>query len=364
MNQPPFCPNKDCVLHREDLPVKDWFIHKGTFSTVSKDKHKRFKCLVCGKWFSTRSFHIDYYVKKHVDYFQIVRYLSEGLSMRAMERLCGFSRNTIQNRIDRMSRYCTSKTLKILRNLKVKENLAADGFESFAKSQYFPNNIHVLVGSESQFLYFFNHAALKRKGRMTEHQKKQRQELYKQCSFPKNSIKNAFCEVIRHIKQMFFHQGLCPLHLYTDEKKEYGYALKQLSKEDSTCTDIIRTVISSRKKRTKNNRLFPVNYFDRELRKDQAAFRRESTCFARNTNNLLNRVNVYAAYHNFTKQYRLNGKGQMLTHAEVAGVPTHTCRTFWDDLDTGRGFRKLSFLWGFLDDLWIKKVFTPYNEIN
>jgi hypothetical protein len=40
------------------------------------------------------------------------------------------------------------------------------------------------VGTESQFLYFFNHVALKRKGRMTEGQKKHREELYKTCRFP------------------------------------------------------------------------------------------------------------------------------------------------------------------------------------
>jgi transposase-like protein len=365
MGRPPFCPNKDCVLHREDLPITDWFVRKGTYITKSNAKRQRFQCRVCGRWFSSQSFHIDYYVKKHVDYFSIVHSLSEGLSMRALQRLSGFSRKTIQNRIDRVSRYCIATTLKIVRSLKVKENLAADGFESFAKSQYFPNNIHVLVGSESQFLYFFNHVVLKRKGRMTDTQKKRRQELYTHCWFPKNSIKDSFSEVIQHIKQMFFHQGLSPLHLYTDEKKEYKDALKQWAKEESPDNnDIMQTVISARKKRTKSNRLFPVNYIDRELRKDQAAFRRESTCFARNTNNALSRLNVYAAYHNFTKKYRLNGKGRLLTHAEVAGVPKHTCRTFWNGLDRGRGFRKLSFLWGFLDDLWTKKVFTPYNEIN
>lgn len=362
MKQPPFCPNQDCVLHRTDLQLNDWYIYKGTYSTQSNPRIQRFKCRICGKGFSWQTFHIDYYAKRRVDYFSLVHYLSEGLSMRAIQRISGLNRNTIQNRIDRVSRYCISKTVEIVRNLKVKEDLAADGFESFAKSQYFPNNIHVLVGSQSQFLYFFNHVALRRKGRMTEHQKKRRDELYKNCRFLKNSIKNAFCEVAEHVNQMLFHQAQYPLRLYTDENKEYRTALKQVKEASATPGDIIQIVISSKKKRTTSNRLFPVNYMDREFRKDQAAFRRESTCFARKTNNALSRLNVYAAYHNFTKQYRLNGKGRMLTHAEVAGVPRQVSRGFWKDLPTGRGFRKLCFLWGFLDDLWLKKVFTSYSE--
>ena len=251
-----------------------------------------------------------------------------------------------------------------MRKLKVKEDLVADGFESFAKSQYFPHNIHILVGSRSQFLYFFNHVAFKRKGRMTEAQKKRKQTLYKTCHFPKHSIKNAFMEVADHIKQMFFYQGISPLHLYTDKKKEYKQAIEEIQAEYGGKKDIIQIMISSKKKRNKNNRLFAVNYMDREFRKDQAAFRRESPCFARNTNNALSRLNVYIAYHNFSKPYRLNGEGKNYTHAEVAGVPKEVSRGFWDDLAIGRGFRKLSFLGGFLDDLWLKKVFTPYSEKN
>jgi hypothetical protein len=362
MKHPPFCPNPDCVLHREDLPITDWFIYKGTYSTKSKGRIQRYKCRVCGRGFSAQTFHIDYYAKKEVDYIELVRYMCEGLSIRATQRLSGLHRNTIQNRVDRVSRYCMSKTQKILQNLKVKEHLAADGFESFVRSQYFPNNIHILVGAESQFLYFFNHVSLKRKGRMTEGQKKHRQELYKTCRFPTYRLKHAFGEVVHHIEQMIFHRGHTPVRLYTDEKKEYGYALKETLNVYGNTGDITRVVISSTKKRTGRNMLFPVNYMDREFRKDQAAFRRESTCFARNTNNCLSRLNVYAAYHNFTKSFRLNGEGRRFTHAEVAGIPHQISRSFWSDLDTGRGFRKLSFLWGSLNDLWLKRIATPYKE--
>jgi transposase-like protein len=362
MKQPPFCPHPDCVLHRPDLPIKDWYIRKGSYPTAVRKSVQRFKCKVCGKWFSSQTFHIDYYAKKRVDYFTIVHYLSEGLSIRAMQRLCGLNRNTIQNRIDRISRYCIAKTVDIVRTLKVSEDLAADGFESFVKSQYFPNNIHVLVGSDSQFLYFFNHVALKRKGRMTELQKKRRSDLYRRCWFEKNSIKHAFREVAEQIGQMIFHRAKCPLTLYTDEKKEYRRALTEMRRAYGNKQEIIQVEISSKRRRTTRNRLFPVNYMDRELRKDQAAFRRESTCFARSTNNALSRLNVYAAYHNFTKRYRLNGEGRRYSHAEVAGVPSTVSSGFWNDLATGRGFRKLSFLGGFLDDLWLKKVFTPYPE--
>jgi hypothetical protein len=48
--------------------------------------------------------------------------------------------------------------------LTLREALVFDGFESFAFSQYYPNNIHLMVTSDSQFVLGFNAAVLRRKG--------------------------------------------------------------------------------------------------------------------------------------------------------------------------------------------------------
>jgi hypothetical protein len=61
---------------------------------------------------------------------------------------------------------------------------------------------------------------------------------------------------------------------------------------------------------------------DRELRKDQAAHRRDTDCFSRNVANMLNRFCVYMAWHNYAKPFRIkaNRKARM-THGEAAGIP-------------------------------------------
>ncbi|GAB1432910.1 hypothetical protein MASR2M29_15350 [Spirochaetota bacterium] len=41
----------------------------------------------------------------------------------------------------------------------------ADGFESFDRSQYFPNQINLVLGKNSQFLYDYSHTTIRRKGR-------------------------------------------------------------------------------------------------------------------------------------------------------------------------------------------------------
>src|SRR6056297_1148452 len=64
---------------------------------------------------------------------------------------------------------------ELTQDLGLTEDVAADGIESFVEDQYQPNNINLLVGSNSQFLYDFDYAHLRRKGCMTEYQKQQRE---------------------------------------------------------------------------------------------------------------------------------------------------------------------------------------------
>ena len=54
------------------------------------------------------------------------------------------------------------------------ENIAADGFESFSQSQYFPHHINIFAGEKSEYIYALGFSNLRRKGRMTFAQKSKR----------------------------------------------------------------------------------------------------------------------------------------------------------------------------------------------
>lgn len=361
MFKPAFCPNPKCRLHRKKHSEEDWYVRNGSYWTKLKGSIPRFICTICGKGFSSQTFHIDYYTKKGIPFREVVRHLSESSSNRGMGRLLGCTANSIQNRIDRLSRFCIEKMAGIHKSLPVKEDLCADGFESFAKSKYFPNNINILVGAKSQFVYFMNHVALKRKGAMTDSQKKKRNELYKTCEFTKGRMKDSFKELIEYIDAA---DSSRPITLRTDMKTEYAQAIKEINEKKPKEERIRHHTVSSRKTRDTNNPLFSVNYTDREIRKDLANHRRKTTCYARKTNNMLNRMYVYFAHHNFTKRYRLNGEGRKKTHAQVAGIGKDAIANFWQGFKTGRGFRKMSGISGSLDQLWVKSVPTPYHEKN
>jgi len=137
---PPFCANPQCEhhLHHASDPYRD-YVAWGSYDTRAFGEVPRFRCTACGTTFSAQTFQVNYWLKKTYPYDDLV------------VRLASLRRPS--------------------------EDLAADGFESFCVSQYFPNNIHLLVGSESQFVYEADHVTLRRKGRMTTEQRRRRELL-------------------------------------------------------------------------------------------------------------------------------------------------------------------------------------------
>ncbi len=69
---------------------------------------------------------------------------------------------------------------------------------------------------------------------------------------------------------------------------------------------LIHRRVDSRAPRTTSNPLFPVNYMDREFRKDLAEHVRETVRFARNVNHSMERLWVYLLSHNLFKRFRIN----------------------------------------------------------
>lgn len=154
---PPFCPNPTCPYHLESPDSPSWFSNRGTYLTKSAGRIRRFCCSHCKKGFSERTFSIDYYTKKLVDYPKLLTLLSSSMGLRQISRYTSLSTGTLSNRYERLSRQSLALHEKISQTHEVGEDLVADEFETFSVSQYFPEFYHLLVGKDSQFLYFFTH---------------------------------------------------------------------------------------------------------------------------------------------------------------------------------------------------------------
>ena len=367
-DEPPFCPNPTCPYHQPRHHEEKWFTPNGTYHTDTFGVVRRYICLHCGKGFGEQTFSLDYYAKKKIDYDRIIEHLVNSSSLRAISRVLRVRVSTVSNRIYRLARQCLWIQGCLLSSMECSEDLVADGFESYTDSKYFPNNIHLLVGKESRFLYFFNHVNLRRKGRMSEKQKEIRTKIDKRWKPRRHALRRSFGEVLEWVIHLIGSSQKQRMTLYTDKKKEYEQALNV-----SRVGTILRMHkrlkhirIDSKTPRTQLNPLAPVNIMDRQLRNDCANFRRKTICATRDVNQGMARFAVLAVYHNLIKRYKIdNFPMNHPSHGEVAGIPNGTI-----DVLTKGIFRVRYYLShgmgidGSFRALWFQLLETPMKLYN
>ena len=189
-----FCPSSRCINHVPKSPT-GWFHFYGTYPSCGKT-HQRYRCKQCGKTFSRRTLSIDYWTHRRIDYCELITHFASGYSVRGLARYFHTNTHTIQNRFGRVARNSIAGFTSLHHHLKLVEHLVADGLEGFCVSQDFPNNIHLLAGKRSQFLYGFNYALMRRKGRKTDEQQTRCEKLYPKVDFTTHTIKRTFRELL------------------------------------------------------------------------------------------------------------------------------------------------------------------------
>lgn len=367
MKKPIFCPNKGCIfhhrnrIHRSKKEIKLWYACFGRYTTKIGGVIQRFRCCSCKITFSTQTFSLTHRFRKPGSFSYIFEQLRSSAGIRSISRDIKSSPRTVQIRISRMARQAIAVHADLTADVNVRETLTADGFESFTVSQFFPNNINLLAGKDSQFLYAFDYSHLRRKGKMTDHQKTENQRLKAKFHSGK-SVRNSFITISRTIDDLMAQSDAEEFTINTDRKREY----QQVFKAFPFCKTLIHKTFSSKKYRNYTNPLFAVNYLDREIRKDCAEHTRETLQHARNVNNSMERLAIYSMYHNYIKPFRINKKENIAkdaTHGEIAGINREKIEEEIKTIFTKRRFlfrtRKLKE-----QDvmLWIRALATPLKQ--
>jgi hypothetical protein len=130
------------------------------------------------------------------------------------------------------------------------------------------------VGARSHFLYAFTDSELRRKGRMTAHQKRQRAALERRWGRP--DPRSIETEMAQCLELAARRAG--PVEVRTDDHPAYPRAWRRLRERGWT----IRVgVTSSKARRNAANPLFPVNRLDLWIRHAQANHKRETIAFSK-----------------------------------------------------------------------------------
>jgi hypothetical protein len=360
---PPFCARASCIHHQPNhsLPYHA-YVPWGFYHTKAFGKVPRYRCTTCGKTFSRQTFSLDYYAKHIHSYQNIIQRLASCESLSAIGRALDASTDTIANRISRASRQSLALHATLSECLHPDEDVVADGFESFCRSQYFPNNITLLVGANSQYVYAADHVTLRRKGRMTEVQKKTRAKLEARWKPEPGGVERSFSRIAHETLRIYAEGRRSPLTLWTDEHKAYTRALAGSPHLALLLQHgfIRHSVVSSRAARTTRNPLFPVNYLDRELRKDLHEHVRETVCFGRNVNRQMERLSVYLFWHNSLKRHRAReGPSCNVDYVDNdVKRGTRDLRSMWE----WRSWRTLTELSDWMIETWERLRITPLSK--
>ena len=279
------------------------------------------------------------------------------MSIRSLARAFGCSTGSISNRCDRLARQELAAHAALCPAAARYEDVCIDGFVSFDRSHYFPNNLTIAITAHSRFALAFTHATLRRSGVMTLAQRERRTLLYRNLSFEHRAIERSFKELLDELAR---DRPPCPgrpLVLITDEQKEYrrAFIAHPLFRRQNEEHRTVHHRVSAKLPRTYRNPLFASNYLDREIRKDQAAHRRESICFGRSVANGLSRLACYLGWHNYRKPYLVKAPWkEATTHAEKAGVKREVIERVRRRMFTRRYFLSLLSLGEVERKVWMK----------
>jgi hypothetical protein len=197
---------------------------------------------------------------------------------------------------------------------------------------------------------------------MRDDQKQRRDALYHNLRFEPRALERSCSELLDELSRDRPPQANKPLVIITDEKIEYQRALfsHRLFLNQDEGHRVAHLTVNSHLPRTIHNPLFPSNYLDREIRKDQASHRRESTCFGRNVSNGLSRLSCYLGWHNYGKRFRVKEPVSCdQTHGEEAGIDRNIIERARRSLFTERAFLSLVNLDGIETRIWKKAFPTP-----
>ncbi len=296
---PPFCPNPNCIHHtNSDDP---WPYKKIGYFKRHQAPHRiqRFTCKTCKRSFSTQTFSTTYWQKRpDLDAAIIMKTLG-CMASRQIARDIKVSPETVDRHISRLARHCMLFHQRMMQDCPPFGEIVVDGFESFEFSQYFPIHHHTAVEKDTDFFIYFTDSELRRKGRMTEAQKRRRHELEMKLGRPDPK---AIEKDMRELLEVAL-SDLDAAVVYSDDHPAYKRAIKSL------CIRIDHRITPGSAHRDKNNDLWEANLLDLLIRHCSANHKRETIAWSKRRQASAERLVILLVWRNYMKGRREKERG-------------------------------------------------------
>ena len=325
---PPHCPNPNCHFHN---PLeKGWAFKKtGFFSRCHAPyRTQRYHCHHCHRNFSAQTFSATYWQKLPGLDRRIFMKTVGGMANRQIARDLGVSPKTVDDRLARLGRHCMLFHWREMEASAPPQAVVVDGLESFELSQYYPFHHHVAVEKDTDFFIYFTDSELRRKGRMTSHQKKRRIGLEREFGRPDpQAVRKDMTELLKVSVSRDSR-----LTVFSDDHRSYPRALRALGCE------VRHVVTSSRAYRDRANKLWEVNLLDMLIRHCGANHRRQTIAWSKRRTASAERLAIFLVWRNYIKARREKVR-RSPTPAMTRGMADRAYKV--DDVLSGRIFRAM-----------------------
>jgi len=293
---PPFCPNPNCLYH--NTLTTGWrFKRAGHFTRlIAPHRIQRFTCLHCRRSFSSQTFATTYWLKRPDLPQRIFMRAVGGMANRQIARDVRAAPSTIDRLLARIGRHCLLLHTQLITGARVQGDLVLDGIESYEFSQYYPFHHHLLLEAGTSFLWGFSDSPLRRKGCMTDHQKRRREQLEQLLGRPDpRAVEKDVHDLLKTNLA-----GVTEVTLRTDDHRAYPRAFRGLD-----CR-IHHLITSSKDRRDADNELFEVNLMDMLIRHGQANHKRETIAASKRRQGSAERLAMFMMWANCLRYRREN----------------------------------------------------------
>ena len=222
-----------------------------------------------------------------------------GMANRQIARDLKVSPETINRHIARLGRHCLLYHNQMMKNSPPVHEIVVDGFESFEFSQYFPIHHHVAVEKDSDFFIYFTDSELRRKGRMTGHQKRRRRKLELELGRPDPKA------IERDMKELLEVSlpDQTAATVFSDNHPAYKRSIRAL------IPTIDHRITPGAAHRDKNNSLWEVNLLDLLIRHCNANHKRETIAWSKRRQSSAERLAILLVWRNYMKGRREKVRG-------------------------------------------------------
>lgn len=314
MPKPSYCPNPKCRNHVS--PRRRWRVRDGSYPTVAHGRIQRYQCRDCGRKMSDQTESLHYFAKRHIPLNAVWQTLVNGASLRDIARRYKVTPQAIQNAVLRLGRQAMAAQLVVLDQLQAPTGVVYDGLRSFVTSQDFPCDITTVVDGSGETILSMVHSITKRGGTIRPGQRRRLARKLERWQPEPFTVTRTISLLVSELLNYLHPEYQGEVTVETDQHPVYARVMRTNPSVRffRQLGEVHHSQTSGQAPRTFDNPLFPVNYLDRLLRHRLKEHTRETIAFGRHATMQMHRAWIFAADHNFLREYRVRTP-ELGTHA-------------------------------------------------